>query len=80
MDHSSSVQHAEERLGCFQFLAIATGLLKCSCAGSLCGHTFSNQVANCKTYGDEERFPAQQVPFKQTNQKPGSPAQLLTNG
>lgn len=69
MDHSSSVQHAEGRLGCFQFLAIATRLLKCSPAGFLCGHTFSDQVGNRKTHGDEEKFPAQQVPFKQTNKQ-----------
>lgn len=69
MDQSSSVQHAEERLGCLQFWAIATRLLKCSHAGFLCGHMFSNQVSNRKLHGDEERFPAQQVTFKQTNKQ-----------
>lgn len=69
MYHRSSIRHTKERLGASSFLAVATRLLKHSCAGFLCGHTFSNQASNCKTHGDEERFPAQQVPFKQKQTK-----------
>lgn len=38
---------------------------------------FSNKLGNRETDSHEERFPAQQVPFKQ--KKPGPPTQLLTN-
>lgn len=65
----SSIRHTEEHLGCFQFFGSCNRLLKHSRVGFLCGHTFSNQASNCKTHGDEERFPAQQVPFKQKQTK-----------
>lgn len=69
MDHRSSIRHTKERLVASSFLAVATRLLKRSRVGFLCGHTFSNQVGNRKTHGDEERFPAQQVSFKQKQTK-----------